>query len=115
MKLKLLMASATALFLLAGCGGSGPKPATQKQAKSQYKYVIGKTTINDIISRFGQPSGRSYNSKHETVLTYNNTHITGKAFIPFYYGSDAVRSSIKTFTFSKKGLLVSYSINNNHY
>ena len=68
-----------------------------------------------MLSELGNPSGRSYNSKGEDVLIYTNRHITGKQFIPFYYGSDRMRMKTQKFTFSKDSVLSNYTVNESHY
>ena len=116
---KILILPAAALLLgLSGCGNSQPTPPGQKaQPKMQqiHKYVIGKTTEEDVIAELGNPSIRSINSKGEEILIYRSSHLTGKAWIPFYYGSDRWRIKVQTFTFDKNHILKNYAVTSNHY
>jgi predicted small lipoprotein YifL len=122
MKLKLFgtVTAALALFTLTGCGGTQPTPQqtpqakTQTQTKKDSRFVIGKTTKADVIQMLGNPNGDSYNSKGEEMITYIHRHRTGKAWIPFYFGSDRVRTKVQRFTF-KNDILVALSTNTNHY
>ena len=114
MKLRLFIVVATALFMLSGCGAAKPKPVKQEVQK-EHQYKIGKTTINEVMSKLGNPSGRSYNAKGEDILVYNSRHLTGKSFIPFYYGSDRIHMKMQKFTFSKDGVLTNYTVDERHY
>jgi len=106
------IAIALSLVVLSGCGGAEPTPK-EKAAQTQ-KYKVGETTKADIIEELGNPNGISYNSKGEEVLMYRRRHITGKGFIPFYFGSDRVRTTMQQFSF-KDGILTAYTSTSNHY
>jgi len=109
---------AISLVVLSGCGSSQPAPAqqnsAQQEANTMPKFEVGKTTKDDVIAVLGQPTGQAMNSKGEETIYYRNTHITGKAWIPFYYGSDRVRTKMMQYTF-KNNILVSTSSASNHY
>ncbi len=114
----LFIVSAIILSLgITGCGGSKPAPAkkqTKQKTQKKHKFVVGKTTKDEVIAALGEPSGRSVNSKGEEVLTYRSGHPTGKAWIPFYYGRDRWRTEVKTYTF-KNNILVDYAESSQHY
>lgn len=117
MKFSVFALLAISMLVLSGCGGAKPAP-TQKQVKVKQgyeHYKVGKTTKDEIIADLGEPSGRAYNSKGEETFAYHNIHATGKAWIPFYFGHDRVRTSIQNFTFNKKNILINYSTSSNHY
>ncbi len=102
------------LFFTYGCSGSvRPQPAEPQ--KIQEEFEIGITTKEDVISRWGNPSGISINEKGEEILTYNKSHMTGKSFIPFYFGRDHYRMKFYNFTFNKEGILIGMSSNEQHY
>ena len=108
---------AVSLVVLSGCGNSQPAPANQSStqgADGTTNFKIGKTTKDEVIAVLGQPNGQSMNSNGEEVLFYHNRHITGKAFIPFYYGSDRVRSKQAKYTF-KNNVLTAMSSSSAHY
>jgi len=108
-----LVAFVLSVFILSGCGGSKPAPKVSK-AQHQPKFVIGKTTKSEIISLLGEPNGDSYNSKGEEILLYQSSHITGKAWIPFYHGTDRVRMKMQQYSF-KDNVLTAFSTNSRHY
>jgi hypothetical protein len=116
MKLKFYGIIAISLSVLAfsGCGGSKPAPQKQAKVQQEVKFTIGKTTKSEVISKLGNPTGDSFNSKGEETLLYQNTHMTGKAFIPFYFGSDKVQVKVQQFTF-KNDILTAQSIATSHY
>jgi hypothetical protein len=80
-----------ALLLLVGCASSAKQESSRSDTVQQDSGIIG--TIPPT-SKFAKLSlGMSF--KHVVDLigppTDMKTHITGKNFIPFYYGSDRVR------------------------
>lgn len=115
MKLKLLaiVPVVSAIVLLNGCGGAKPTPA-QTKAQTASKFAIGKATKDDVIAALGNPTAVSATSTGEELLVYNTSHITGKSFIPFYYGNDHVRMTSSTYKF-KNNILTDYSQSSSHY
>jgi len=85
------------------------EPQASEPQAIQDQYVIGETTRAEVVSEWGEPTGRSVNEKQEEVITYNKSHITGKQFIPFYFGTDWYRVKIYTFSFNKDGILIGMS------
>ena len=114
MKSIILALTAISVLTFSGCAGSNPAPG-KKQVQAESSYKVGKATKSEVITDLGTPSGRSYNSKGEETLVYRNIHQTGKAWIPFYFGHDRVRTSVKLFTFNAKNILTKYSTSSNHY
>ncbi len=109
------------MFCTYGCGGAKTKPDKSLQDNSSKtqtpvnEFVVNKTTKAEVIKKLGKPSGVAINEKGEETLTYNKSHITGKAFIPFYFGSDKYRIKISTYTFDKNGILIKTSKSEQHY
>ena len=110
-------------FIVAGCHTVQPKKDQTKQntlseserVLPESEFVMGKTKKEEVIAKWGKPNGVSINEKGEEILTFNRSHITGKAFIPFYYGRDSYRRVIKTAKFNKKGVLIGITRTNEHY
>ncbi|WOE69595.1 hypothetical protein [Hydrogenimonas thermophila] len=111
-------------LVLSGCGSSAssvsPK-SSEKTNKTSMKssskaddFQIGKTTKEEILAKYGKPNSVSVSANGIETLIYTRSHITGKAWIPFYYGSDRVRSYTKIFKF-KNGVLTDYTTSENHY
>lgn len=106
-------------LLTCGCGSSDesqaaePRP-TEPQAM-QDQYVMGQTTKAEVVSQWGRPTGKSINEKQEEILTYNKSYMTGKQFIPFYFGGDIYRMQVYTFTFNKDGILTGMSSDEQHF
>jgi len=116
MKLKFygIIAILLSVLVFSGCGGAKPAPQKQAKVQKQVKFIIGKTTKSEVINALGNPNGDAFNSKGEETLIFHNTHMTGKAWIPFYFGSDRVRTKVQQFTF-KNDILTAQSTNTNHY
>jgi hypothetical protein len=112
-KVTLAVIPLISVLAFTGCGHSqDAKPAVQQQ-KVQENFKIGKTTKDEILTKFGQPTSVG-KSKDSEFLMYDKVHRTGKAWIPFYFGSDRVRISHYKFTF-KNGLLTDYSTGKSHF
>jgi len=108
-----IVAIVLGVFIFGGCGGSKPAPQKKTQAEKP-KFEIGKTTKEDVIAALGEPSGDSFNSVGEEVLFYRHTRVTGKAWIPFYYGHDRVRTKFEQYKF-KDGILTGIAQSHQHY
>ena len=93
--------------------GSSSKGASNQGASLQsLGFKVGKTTKIDVMERMGRPTSTSYSSDGQEVLLYNKTRVTGKAWIPFYYGRDRVRVQYMSFTF-KNNILTGFSESHN--
>jgi len=88
---------------------------TPQQVAPEDKFVRGTTTKAEVIAALGNPNGTAINEKGEEILTYDKSHITGKAFIPFYFGRDNYRRIIKKYTFNKNGILIETESFERHY
>ena len=114
MKLYGIIGIALSVFIFSGCTGSEPSPQKQAKVQKQLKFTIGKTTKSELVSVLGNPAGDSFNAKGEETLFYRDSHMTGKAWIPFYMGSDSIRTKVQQFTF-KNDILTAQSTTNSHY
>jgi hypothetical protein len=120
--LKLLVLCLVASFALAGCkrnqGSDEPSPPPEQKVEDNRPptefFTIGVSTKEEVIARLGQPNGVQIAKDGTEVLTYSSGHITGKAFIPFYFGDDRYRTHEYRFEF-RKGVLVGKSADDRHY
>lgn len=121
--LKLLVLCLALTFALTGCkrnrGADAPTPPPQQREAEDNRpptdyFTIGVSTKADVVARLGEPNGVRVNKDGTEVLTYSSGHITGKAFIPFYFGDDRYRTHEYRFEF-KHGLLVGKSADDRHY
>lgn len=104
---------------VAGCNKSSSKTADndppKKQEVNPADFTIGKSTKEEVIAKMGQPTGRAVATNGEETITYHSGHMTGKAFIPFYFGSDRYRTHEYKYVFDKKGILTSMSTDDKKY
>jgi hypothetical protein len=120
--LKLLVLGLVLTFALTGCkrnqGSDEPTPPPQQQTEDNRPptdfFTIGVSTKEDVVARLGQPNGVRLDKDGTEVLTYSSGHVTGKAFIPFYFGDDRYRTHEYRFEF-RKGLLVGKSADDRNY
>lgn len=120
--LKLLVLCLLVCLALPGCKrnrtadepGAPPPRATEDDRPPTEFFTIGVSTKTDVIARLGQPNGARINQDGTEVLTYSSGHLTGKAFIPFYFGDDRYRTQEYRFEF-KNGVLVGKSADKRNY
>ena len=116
---KLLFLALLSGSLACGCSSSDQPQAARAQAVTpttvQEMYTIGKTAKEQVLAEWGKPNGVAINEKGEEVLTFNKSHVTGKQFIPFYFGRDSFRVKLYNFTFNKEGILTGVSASEQHY
>lgn len=121
--LKLLVLCLALTFALTGCkrnqGSDEPTPPPQQREAEDNRpptdfFTIGVSTRAEVVSRLGEPNGVHFAPDGTEVLTYASGHITGKAFIPFYFGDDRYRTHEYRFEF-RNGLLVGKSSDNRNY
>jgi len=115
MKIVKYAASLLIVGLLVGCGGAKPAPKKTAPAVSKTaQFKIGKTTKSDVIAVLGQPNSVSTADDGTEILSFYSVKRTGKAWIPFYYGNDRVRTSNDILKF-KNGILSHISHGEGHY
>lgn len=115
----LICAGIVTSLMISGCGSSASsvtlnKKRVKKSSPIVEDFKIGKTTKEEILAKYGKPNSISVSATGVETLVYIRNHITGKAWIPFYYGSDRVRTYTKIFKF-KNGVLTDYTTSENHY
>ena len=95
---------------LAGCVATGTQVHEQQLAKLEK----GKTTIQEVVSSFGQPSTKTLNSNGTRTIVYMYVEAQARpeTFIPFiggFVGGADSRSNMVTLQFDRAGILVDYS------
>ena len=88
--------------------GGSVATATTKNNLASLGFVTGKTTKDDVMEKLGGPTSVTHGSNGEETLTYNRSHLTGKAWIPFYFGRDTYKVEYFVLTF-KDNILTSFS------
>lgn len=71
-------------------------------------FKVGKTTKSDVMEKLGGPTSVSRSSDGQEILSYDKSRVSGKAWIPFYYGNDRVVVNHMSFTF-KNDILTAFS------
>lgn len=104
------------LLLAAAAPMASPSPAPTTTEAAQPQYVVGKTSMAEVMAKMGKPNSVNTSSSG-TMLMYMNTkaHIKGTSFIPvvsLFAGGIKTHYRISTFTFGADGLLREFSINN---
>ena len=100
-----------ALVLTAyGCASAG----IQVKPEQLTSLRPGITTVGDVISRFGSPTGRAISSDGSTTLTYvySHTQVRPETFIPYvgaFVGGADTQSNAVSLKFGPDGKLLEYS------
>lgn len=97
-------------ILLSGCASSG----TKVSAEQATKFVKGKTTYADVISKLGKPDMISTTSDGGKTISYiyHQTETTLVSYVPILgslVGGVNNEGSTASFSFNKKSILTDYA------
>jgi len=96
--------------LLTGCAIGNSSISNESSETLQQKLVKGKTTKEQVLSQFGEPSERGTNEGVE-YWAYQTATSSAVAYIPFaslVTGNSGIRGKYLRIVFNKKGLVDSY-------
>lgn len=92
--------------LVAGCAASGVQVREDQLAEFQE----GKTTMQEIVGKLGQPTGSTLMPDGSRMITYTYVAVTSRpeSFVPVVgplVGGHDMRSNVVMLTFDRSGLL----------
>ena len=104
------------LLLAAAAPIATPTPSPTTTEAAQPQYVVGKTSMAEVMAKMGKPNSVNTSSSG-TMLMYMNTkaHIKGASFVPIvglFAGGAKTHYKFSIFTFGSDGLLKDFSISN---
>jgi outer membrane protein assembly factor BamE (lipoprotein component of BamABCDE complex) len=113
---KIIIALLTVLiFSVAGCSSYGNQDLKKEnQATLQTKLIKNKTTKNDVIKEFGQPSSTTTSGQGEDIYLYdmNNAKMSVINVIPIIgmlAGNTKTESRTLSIAFNKNGTVETWS------
>jgi hypothetical protein len=116
MRLKLAAASGALCFVLAGCVAGGVK-VEERQLSSFQK---GQTTVSQVVGQLGSPNSSTLlpDGRRMLMYTYIQAQARPESFVPivgaFIGGADS-HSTMVSLTFTRDGVLESYSSTQTQY
>lgn len=101
----------TIFTFLTACASHG----TKVNAEQATKFIKGKTTHAEVITKLGKPDSTSISSDGGKTVSYiySQSQASLISYVPVIgslVGGMETEGSIATFSFNKKGLLTDYSV-----
>ena len=101
---------ACVFLVLAGCSSIGTKVTPDQLSR----FVVGQTTMDQVVAILGKPNGRNINSDGTKIITYTYSAYQTSAtdFIPvvnLFTRTHNYSTSVATFIFDSRNILTKYT------